>query len=259
MTEDRPTLRVLIADDEEPARLVLAEMLEAHPDVEILGEASNGLEAVGLAARTHPDLVLLDVQMPRLDGFEVLELLDPGVAVVFVTAYDAYAMRAFDVNAVDYLLKPFPASRLAAALERVRGRVGLRREVDAASLAAAARPQGSYATRLVVRDGARVDIVPVDRLDYARGQADYVELVAGGHSYLKQQTMQSLEQSLDPARFVRIHRSWLLNLDRLARIGPRGAGSREAVLHDGTELPLSRTGLARLNDALADRGPSGPR
>jgi len=250
MTTPAGPLRVLIVDDEEPARMVLRELLEAHPDVRILGEAQNGLEAVVLAVQARPDLVFLDVQMPRLDGFEVLELLDPTVAVIFVTAYDAYALRAFEVNAVDYLLKPFPPERLDAALARARTRVGTAREPQAATLAAAARPEGTWATRLVVRDGPRVDVVPVERLVYARGQADYVELVTDDRSYLKQQTLQSLEASLDPARFVRLHRSYLANVDHLARIEPRGADSKAAVLDDGTELPVSRAGLARLNEVL---------
>ena len=253
MTPSPLPLRVLVVDDEEPARLVLRELLAAHADVAIVGEARTGVEALQQAQRTHPDVVLLDVQMPGLDGFETLELLDPDVAVVFVTAYDDYALRAFDVNAVDYLLKPFPPERMATALARARERVGRRRVPDAASLAVAARPTGTWATRLVVRDGPRVDLVPVEALLYARGQADYVELVTEGRSFLKQQTLQALEASLDPSVFVRIHRSYLVNVTRIARLEPRGADGKAAVLVDGTELPVSRSGLARVNEVL--RGP----
>jgi len=189
-----------------------------------------------------------------MDGFETLGLLDPEIAVVFVTAFDEYALRAFEMNAVDYLLKPFPESRLAEALQRARSRVGRPRDDDAAALSAAARPAGTYATRIVVRDGARVDVLPVDQVEYVRGQADYVELVAGGRSHLKQQTLQSLEASLDPAQFVRVHRSFLIHLPHLKRIEPWGADSRQAVMSDGTEIPVSRAGLARLNAILDGRG-----
>jgi two-component system LytT family response regulator len=254
MTGPEGTLSILIVDDEEPARLLLREMLDAMPDVRVAGEAANGLEAVGLAAREAPDVVLLDVQMPRMDGFETLGLLDPRIAVVFVTAFDEHALRAFEVNAVDYLLKPFPAARLSEALGRARARVGRVRDTDAAALSAAARPAGTYATRIVVRDGPRVDVLPVSQVQYARGQADYVELVAGGRSHLKQQTLQSLEVSLDPAQFVRIHRSFLVNLAFLKRIEPWGADSRQAVMADGVELPISRAGLTRLNEVLDGRG-----
>jgi two-component system, LytTR family, response regulator len=250
MTDTAGTISVLVVDDEEPARLLLREMLEAIPGVRVAGEAANGLEALGLAARERPDLVLLDVQMPRMDGFETLDVLDPRIAVVFVTAYDEYALRAFEVNAVDYLMKPFPAVRLAEAVERARARIGRARDTEGSALAAAARPAGTYATRIVVRDGPRVDVLPVDQVEYARGQADYVELVAGGRSYLKQQTLQALEASQDPAQFVRIHRSYLVNLAFLKRIEPWGSDSRQAVMADGEELPISRAGLARLNEIL---------
>ena len=254
MTDAVGTLSVLIVDDEEPARLLLRELLEAMPGVRIAGEAANGLEAVGLAARERPDVVFLDVQMPRMDGFETVDLLDPGIAVVFVTAFDEHALRAFEVNAVDYLLKPFPASRLAEAIERARARAGRPRDLDGGTLSAAARPAGTYATRIVVRDGPRVDVLPAAEVEYARGQADYVELVAGGRSHLKQQTLQSLEASLDPGQFVRIHRSYLVNLAFLKRIEPWGSDSRQAVLADGTELPVSRAGMARLNEIFDGKG-----
>ncbi len=254
MTDPGGTLSILIVDDEEPARLLLRELLESVPGVRIAGEAANGLEALGLAARERPDVVLLDVQMPRMDGFETLDLLDPRIAVVFVTAFDEHALRAFEVNAVDYLLKPFPAARLAEAISRARARAGRLRDVDGGALSAAARPAGTYATRIVVRDGPRVDVLPAAEVEYARGQADYVELVAGGRSCLKQQTLQSLEASLDPGQFVRIHRSYLVNLAFLKRIEPWGSDSRQAVLADGTELPVSRAGLARLNEIFDGKG-----
>lgn len=251
MSDPQAPLRVLIVDDEAPARSVLREMLGAWPDVAVVGECADGFQAVKAAGELHPHLLLLDVQMPKLDGFEVLELLDRAVSVVFVTAYDQYALRAFEVNAVDYLLKPFSAERLRDALDRVRTRTGRTPEGSGADIAAAARPEGTYLGRIVVKDGADVHVIPVDTVDYLEAQADYVEIHAGKSSLLKQQTLQSLETALDPARFVRIHRSYVLNLDRLARIEPATKDSRVAVLKDGRILPVSRAGYLRIKELLS--------
>jgi two-component system LytT family response regulator len=246
--------RVLVADDEAPARALLRELIAAWPRLELVGEAADGLEAVELAQARRPDLIFLDVQMPRLDGFEVLELLDRSVGVVFTTAYDQYALRAFEVNAVDYLLKPFTAARFAQALERAEQRLGAQRPASPSALAAAARPAGSFAARLVIKDGARVELLPVAELDYARAQGDYVELVSGTRSWLKEQTMQDLERALDPGRFVRVHRSYLIQGDRLARIEPASKDTKVAVLTTGARIPVSESGLARLHAWL---GPAG--
>jgi two-component system LytT family response regulator len=242
-------LRVIVVDDEEPARLVLREHLALHPDVEIVAECANGFDAVQAVAEKQPDLLFLDVQMPKLDGFEVLELLERELPVIFVTAYDEYAIRAFDAHAVDYLLKPFTPGRLAEALARARGRTGAGRPLPLGALRAAARPgPAPRIERLLVRDGARVHVIPADRLDYAEARDDYVGLHSGGREFLKHQTLAELEGQLDPARFVRVHRSYLLNLDRLARIERYAKDSRVAILADGTQLPLSRAGYARLRE-----------
>ncbi len=244
-------MRAVIVDDEELARSYIRELLASHPEIEIVAECANGFEAVKAVVENSPDLLLLDVQMPKLDGFEVLELLDrpdsPPPVVIFVTAYDQYAMRAFDAQAVDYLLKPFSADRFERALERASARIGERRlPLDAA----AARPPAARPQRIAVRDGARVHIIPLDKLDYAEAQDDYVALHSEGKSYLKQQTIAQLEALLDPARFVRIHRSVIVNLERIARIEPYGKESRVAILRDGARLPVSRSGYARLNEAM---------
>jgi two-component system LytT family response regulator len=217
-------------------------MLAAHPEIEIVAECANGFEAVKAIAETAPDLVFLDVQMPKLDGFEVLELIKTRApAVIVVTAYDQYAMRAFDAHAVDYLLKPFSTERFERALERAKARLGERKSVPGE------RPQ-----RLAVRDGTRVHVIPLEKLDYAEAQDDYVALHSGGKSYLKQQTIGSLESLLDPARFVRVHRSAIVNLERVARIEPYAKESRVAILTDGTRLPVSRSGYSRLLEAMGD-------
>ena len=242
------TLRAVIVDDEELARGLLREMLKAHPEIEIAAECGNGFEAVKAIGETAPDLLFLDVQMPKLDGFEVLELIDPGPVVIFVTAYDQYAMRAFDAQAADYLLKPFSAERFERALERARARVGTGRETHTQLAAAARGPERPQ--RVVVRDGTRIHVIPVDRLDYVEAQDDYVALHSGGKSYLKQQPIAEVEAMLDPGRFVRIHRSAIVNLERVARIEPYGKDSRVAILGDGTRLPVSRNGYARLLEAM---------
>ncbi|MGE5357437.1 MAG: LytR/AlgR family response regulator transcription factor [Bacteroidales bacterium] len=246
---DEP-IRAVIVDDEPLARSVLREYLAAHPEVEIVAECANGFEAVKAVAELAPHLLFLDIQMPKLDGFEVLELIGREVAVIFVTAYDEYALRAFDVHAVDYLLKPYGPERLAEALGHVRAHLADRRGIPIAPLVAAARPASSHAERLVVRDGSRVHVVPVEKLDYVQAQDDYVCLHTEGKKLLKEQTMADIEAVLDPARFVRIHRSFILNIERLTRVEPYGKDSRVAILHDGTRLPVSRTGYARLNELL---------
>ena len=245
------TITVAIVDDEELARGFLREMLHGHPEIEIAAECANGFEAVKAISETSPDIVFLDVQMPKLDGFEVLELIDPGPAIVFVTAYNQYAMRAFDAHAVDYLLKPFSAERFERALERAKLRVGERRPLPS-NVVPEARTPGEHPQRIVVKDGTRVHVIPIEKLDYVQAQDDYVALYSGGKSYLKQQPIASLEAILDPARFVRIHRSAIVNLERVERIEPYGKDSRIAILAGGARLPGSRSGYSRLLEAMGD-------
>lgn len=246
-------MKALIVDDEDLARAVVREHLAAHPDMEVAAECANGFEALKAAAQHQPDLVFLDVQMPKLDGFEVLELLEAEgkrPAVVFVTAYDQHAMRAFEAHAVDYLLKPFSRERFDAALAKARALHAAQPAPPApaaATLAAAAR-QGRPLERIVVKDGPKVSVVHLERLDWVQAQDDYVLLRTEGRSLLKQQTLASLESQLDPARFIRIHRSYILNLDRLVRIEQDTKEHRDAVLRDGTRLPVSRAGYQRLRD-----------
>lgn len=247
-------LTAVIVDDEELARQILREYLRSIPDIEIIAECGNGFDAVKTITERKPDLVFLDVQMPKLDGFEVLELIGRDVAVIFTTAHDTYAMRAFDAHAVDYLLKPFRLDRFQTAVERARQRIGTP-SPPPADLAAAARGPAQYAPRLVVKDGAKVHVIPVARLDYAEAQDDYVSLHSEGKTYLKQQTISTLESALDPQQFIRIHRSYIVNLSRVARIEPYGKESRLAVLTDGRQLPVSRTGYDRLKSLLGESTP----
>jgi len=252
------SIRAVIVDDEELARHLLREYLRESGAVELAAECANGFEAVKAIAEHKPDLVFLDVQMPKLDGFEVLELIDPSIAVIFVTAYDQYAMRAFDANAVDYLLKPFSADRFKKALERVRHRLGnpvpAATKISAAELSAAARPPEQKLERIVVKDGTKVHIIPLDKLDYIEAQDDYIALHSEKKNYLKQQTISSIEAQLDPRKFVRVHRSYIVNLERIARIEPYTKDTRVAVLLDATRIPVSRSGHAKLKAMLGEVG-----
>jgi two-component system LytT family response regulator len=256
MSSDGDSLRVVIVDDEPLARAVIREYLAAHAAVEIAAECGNGFDAVKAVSELSPDLLFLDVQMPKLDGFEVLELLGREVPVIFTTAYDKYALQAFEVHAVDYLLKPFSEERFAEALGRARARVSGRegaeegRDLDVDALVAQARPRQGPLERVLIRDGAQVHVLPAARIDFVEAQDDYVCFMSEGKSYLKDQTLAAVEASLDPAQFVRIHRSYLLNIERIARVELYAKDSRVAILHDGRRLPVSRAGYARLSKLL---------
>jgi two-component system, LytTR family, response regulator len=243
-------IRAIVVDDEELARQVLREFLAAHADVSVVAECANGFEAVKAVAELHPDLLLLDVQMPKLDGFDVLELIGDAVPVVFVTAFDSFALRAFEVNAVDYLMKPFGAERLAAALDRVRERMRSKQVQPLRAVVSAVRTAGAPLSRILIRDRADVHVIPVEKVDYIESQDDYVAIRSGGRSFLKEQTLGELERLLSPDRFIRIHRRYLLNITRLAKIEQSVTESRVAILHDGTALPISKSGYARLREIL---------
>ena len=243
-------IRAVVVDDEVLSRAVILEYLAEHPDVEVVGECANGFEAVRAVNELEPDLIFLDVQMPKLDGFEVLDLIGSDIDVVFVTAYDTYALRAFEVHAVDYLLKPFSAERFAEALDEARGRMARAERVPVSRVVETARETGAHLERVLIRSGSKVDVIPVGRIDYVLARDDYVGFMVGGRELLKQQTLGDLEGRLDPGRFVRVHRSCILNLDRLARLDLATRHSHVAVLKDGTELPVSRSGYARLNELL---------
>ena len=243
-------MRIAIVDDEEPARKILREYLASYDDIEIVAECANGFEVVKVVTDLKPDLLLLDIQMPKLDGFEVLELIGREVGVIFVTAYDKYALQAFEVHAVDYLLKPFTADRLREALDRAKARIQAKQLFPIEDLTKTARPVGLRSERILIRDGANVHVIPLSKIDYVEAQDDYVCFRSEGKRYLKQQTLADLESSLDPSQFVRIHRSYILNIDRLAKLELYAKDSHAAILRDGSRLPVSRSGYVRLNSLL---------
>jgi two-component system LytT family response regulator len=245
-------MRVIIVDDEPLARAVLREHLCHHADVEIVGECANGFEAVKAIAELAPDLVFLDIQMPKLDGFEVVELAGAKTHYIFVTAYDQFALRAFDVHALDYLLKPFTRERLAQALAHARERLAAPAQGDDAMRALVNDAQARHQPieRVLIRDGARVQVIPVARIDYVEAEDDDVAICAEGRRWLKNQRMAELESQLDARAFLRVHRSYILNLGAIARIEPTGKDGHCAVLKSGARIPISRSGYQKLRDLM---------
>ncbi len=239
-------ITAIIVDDEEPARAILREYLGDHPQFTIVAECANGYEAVKAVAEHRPDLLFLDIQMPKLDGFEVLELLDRKPHVVFVTAYDEYAIRAFQVHAIDYLLKPYSAARFAEVIAHAEAMVTRGAPAAINATAAVKKPL----QRIAFRDGGAIDVIPVQRIDYIEAQDDYVHVYARGQRHVKQQTLGDLEALLDPTRFIRVHRSYIVNLESLAKVEPYAKDSRVAVLKDDTKIPVSRSGYERLKGLL---------
>jgi two-component system LytT family response regulator len=247
-------MRVIIVDDELLARAVLREYLGEYPDIEILAECANGFEAVKAIAELAPDLVFLDIQMPKLDGFEVVELAGAKTQYVFVTAYDQFALRAFEVHALDYLLKPFARERLAQAVAHARERLGSPRAgaaaLDALAAAGEAAQRRTPLERILIRDGARVQVIPAAQIDYIEAQDDYVQVVADGRAWLKSQRLSELEEQLDRGAFLRVHRSYIVSLAAIERIDPSGKDGHCAVLRGGARIPVSRSGYQKLRELM---------
>ncbi len=245
-------LRTLIVDDEPPARERLRRMLTEVENVEILGEAADGPEAVEMIETLSPDLVLLDIQMPGLDGFEVIEALENPPPIVFVTAYDEYAIRAFEVSALDYLLKPFSSTRLEQAILRARTAPAEASDVSGqlAPLLERLAAQGRYLTRLAVRHRDRVRVLDAKEVDWIGIEEEQVMVHVGDQGYYLRRTMSELESRLDPALFFRAHRSAIVNLDRVREVIPWFKGSHKLRLSTGAEVDLSRQQARRLRKIL---------
>jgi two-component system LytT family response regulator len=251
-------LRVIVVDDEPLARAGVADLVRKDSGLEVVAECADGRSALEAIERLRPDLVLLDVQMPELDGFEVLRQLDPKrlPAVIFITAYDEFAVRAFDVHAFDYLVKPFDDTRFAEALARAKRVIGsgggeLGRRLDALlTHLAAGSPPGKYQSRIVVKTAGRVLFVRVEDLDWVEA-ADYcVKLHSGGKTHVIRDSMNALEERLDPRRFFRVNRSAIVNLDRVREIQPYFKGEQVVLLQDGIQLKLSRGRRIELEERL---------
>jgi two-component system LytT family response regulator len=249
-------MRVLVVDDEPLAREKLTGLLREEPDVELVGECRDGLEAIAAVEAHHPDVVLLDVQMPELDGFGVIESLDRETLpiVIFVTAYDQYALKAFEVHAVDYLLKPFDRKRFQEALGRARAEIQKQEtgELNKRLLALIdnLKPDKKYIERLVVKSSGRVFFLKTEEIDWIDSAGNYVRLHVGGESYLLRETMTNIEGRLDPRRFLRIHRSTIVNVERIKELQQVFHGDYIMILQNGQRLALSRSYRDKLNELL---------
>jgi len=252
-------IRTLVVDDEPMARERVLALLEQQPDIEVVGEAADGQQAVTAIERLEPELVFLDVQIPVMDGFGVIRAVTPQrmPMVVFTTAYDEYALQAFEVHALDYLLKPFDGMRFQRALERARERLDRQRAGDLGKRLLAMvndiKPEPPQASeRLVVKSGGRIHFVRMDEIDWIDAAGNYVRLHVKTDAYLFRETMNAIEQRLDPSRFVRIHRSHIVNIDRIKELQP-GAGEHVVVLRNGVRLTLSRGYRDKLQERLGQR------
>ena len=250
-------IRTLIVDDEPLARRRIRRMLARHPDVEVIGECANGREAVAAINEQQPALVFLDVQMPEVDGFAALGALDLDEMplVIFVTAYDQYALRAFEVHALDYLLKPFDRRRFDMAMQRARSRLATERsDVSQRTIALLEelRAQQSHVERMVIKAGGRAFFLKTDEIDWIEAEGKYVRLHVGRESYLVREAISQIEAQLDPKRFLRIHRSTIVNLDRVRELQPWFHNDYRVILRDGTELMLSRSCRKRLGELLGN-------
>jgi two-component system, LytTR family, response regulator len=249
-------IRAVIVDDEPLARRKIRQMLGRDLEVEIVGDCANGREAITAVNAQNPDLVFLDVQMPEIDGFAVLESIaaDRIPLVIFVTAYDQYALRAFEVSAVDYLVKPFDRRRFEKAMQRAKSRLATERGSDlnqqTLALLTELRARSSHIERLVIKSGGRAFFLKTDEIDWIEAEGKYVRLHAGKESYLLREAIGSIEGQLDPKKFPRIHRSTIINIDRVRELQPWFHNEYRVILHDGTELMLSRSCRKKLGELL---------
>lgn len=236
-----PPIRTLLVDDEVLARLAIRQALASHPDVEIVGECGNAIEAQQAIRALDPDLLFLDIRMPGMDGFKLLHGLkrDTAPMVVFATAFGQHALRAFDADALDYVLKPIDQERFDQAMTRVR-RHWQGMHTSPSAPRTAAPPPSPYLQRLSVQHGEHIRVIPVDDIDWLRADGNYVHIRAGTASYLHRESLRQLLAALDPARFLRIHRGIVVNVERIREVHPLFQGSAEVVLRDGTRLNLSR-------------------
>ena len=252
------SIRVLIADDEPLARQRIRKLLEGDPDVEVVGESVDGNETVAAVRQKNPDLLFLDIQMPMLDGFGVLEALGVGKmpATIFVTAYDRYAIKAFDVHALDYLLKPFDRDRFRKALQRAKSYLGRPQPPEVGkklnSLLSEVRQDRKPLERVVIKSASRVFFLRTEEIDWIEAAGNYLRLHIGKEFHLLRETMNSFEAKLDLSLFVRIHRSYIVNVERIKELQPYFHGDYAVILKDGTQLTLSRSHRPKLQSLVGE-------
>jgi two-component system LytT family response regulator len=244
-------MKVVLIDDEPLARAIVKEYMLPHCDLELVAECNDGFEGVKAVQQHQPDLLFLDIQMPKINGFEMLELIPTPPAVIFTTAFDEYALRAFETHAVDYLLKPFSQERFDRALEKLRGNEGAKQQQEhTAQLLDGQVALPSQSDRVVVKNGGKIKIIPVPSIQYLEAADDYVKIFTAEGSFLKSKTMGFYEGSLPGQAFVRIHRSYIVNVQEITRIEPFEKESHLAILRTGARLPVSKAGYARLKTVL---------
>jgi two-component system, LytTR family, response regulator len=240
-------IKTILIDDEPLARTITREYLTSYPQIEVVQECNDGFEGVKAITSHKPDLIFLDIQMPKINGFEMLELLDPCPAVIFTTAFDEYAIKAFEAHAIDYLLKPFSKDRFDKALQKWLGQ----REAPApVKVLTDHVRQPEEKNRIVVREGGNIRIIPVHEIQYVEAYDDYVKIYTQKEMFLKKKTMSFYESTLDPNQFVRVHRSYIIQLAQLTKIEPLEKDTHIALLKTGARIPLSKTGYVKLKEVL---------
>lgn len=244
------TYKVLIIDDEPPAREIIKYYLASFPELEVIGEEEDGFSGLKTIRERKPDLVFLDVQMPRLTGFEMLELLEDPPIIIFSTAYDQFALKAFEMSATDYLLKPYSAERFATAVRKALDRLGSGKTSSVGTLATALEEQHEFLQRIAVKSKHNVHVIPVNDILYMEAEGDYVMIHLAENRYLKEKTMKYFETHMDPVQFVRIHRSFIVNVNYIARLELYDKEQYSVRLKNGAVLKASSTGYKLLKDLL---------
>ncbi|MGZ3863207.1 MAG: LytR/AlgR family response regulator transcription factor [Bacteroidia bacterium] len=242
-------INAIIIDDEPLARSIVKEYLQQHKNINVLHECNDGFEGVKAIAQYKPDLVFLDIQMPKITGFEMLELIDNPPAVIFTTAFDEYAIKAFEAHAVDYLLKPFSKERFDKAIEKSLEQINNAKTNPVQALENIIK-QPEEQTRVVVKNGTNIKIIPVGEINYIEAYDDYVKIFTKDGYSLKKKTMNYFEQTFDPKQFVRVHRSYLVQVAQITKIEVLEKDSHIALLKSGAKVPLSKNGYAKLKEVL---------
>jgi len=246
-------IKAILIDDEPLARMVVREYLLDFPQIEVLQECGDGFEGLKAIQQLQPDLIFLDVQMPKINGFEMLELVDEQPAVIFTTAFDEYAIKAFEAHATDYLLKPFSKERFNKAVDKFLAQAPASATIKKDKeelLETAATQSPAQHERIVVKTGTKVKIIPVADVQYLQADDDYVSIITPEGSFLKNKTMSFFEQTLDPRQFVRVHRSYILSVQQITRIDPYEKDAHIAILKSGAKIPVSKTGYVKLKAVL---------
>ncbi|WP_185968924.1 LytTR family DNA-binding domain-containing protein [Carboxylicivirga sp. M1479] len=242
--------KALIIDDEPPARSIVKAYLKKHQEIDVVGECANGFEAIKAIKEKQPQLLFLDIQMPKVTGLELLEVIDEPVQVVFTTAYDQYALKAFELNAVDYLLKPFDESRFDGAVEKVLGKLQSGQSSNNTNIEQMQNENTELLERIVVKKGTKLEVIDLNHLWYIEAQDDYVMLYSEKGHHLKSKTMKYFEEHLPADQFVRIHRSYIINVDKIKALEPYDKDTYLAIIHPDCKLKVSRTGYKKLKEKM---------